>query len=48
MTLHSNFVSAMVVNEVNFVEKFDIAIIGAGPGGYIAAIHAAKVARRSL
>lgn len=24
------------------MEKFDIAIIGAGPGGYVAAIHAAK------
>lgn len=29
-------------DEVNLVEKFDIAIIGAGPGGYVAAIHAAK------
>lgn len=24
------------------MEQFDIAIIGAGPGGYVAAIHAAK------
>src|SRR5690606_33969457 len=24
------------------MEKFDLAVIGAGPGGYIAAIHAAK------
>ena len=24
------------------MNKYDLAIIGAGPGGYIAAIHAAK------
>src|SRR5690606_34273168 len=24
------------------MEKFDLAVIGAGPGGYVAAIHAAK------
>lgn len=29
-------------DEVNLVEKFDVAIIGAGPGGYVSAIHAAK------
>ncbi|MFC9538609.1 dihydrolipoyl dehydrogenase [Lysinibacillus sp. NPDC056959] len=28
------------------MEKFDIAIIGAGPGGYVAAIHAAKSGKR--
>jgi len=28
------------------VEKFDIAIIGAGPGGYVAAIHAAKSGKK--
>lgn len=42
MSLHSNFVNVKVVNEVKKVKQFDIAIIGAGPGGYVAAIHAAK------
>ncbi|KPN96712.1 dihydrolipoyl dehydrogenase [Lysinibacillus sp. ZYM-1] len=28
------------------MEKFDIAIIGAGPGGYVAAIHAAKYGKK--
>ncbi len=28
------------------MEKFDIAIIGAGPGGYVAAIHAAKSGKK--
>ncbi|WP_249650578.1 FAD-dependent oxidoreductase, partial [Lysinibacillus sp. D4A3_S15] len=28
------------------MENFDIAIIGAGPGGYVAAIHAAKNGKR--
>jgi len=46
MPLHSNFVSDMVVNEVKFMEKFDIAIIGAGPGGYVAAIYAAKSGKK--
>lgn len=46
MALHSIFVNDMVVNEVNFVEKFDIAIVGAGPGGYVAAIHAAKCGKK--
>lgn len=27
---------------MNLVKKFDVAIIGAGPGGYVSAIHAAK------
>lgn len=42
LSLHSNFANDMVVHEVKIMEKFDIAIIGAGPGGYVAAIHAAK------
>lgn len=31
-----------MIYEVNFLENFDLAVIGAGPGGYVAAIHAAK------
>ena len=42
LPLHSNFVNDKVIVEVNFLEKFDLAVIGAGPGGYVAAIHAAK------
>lgn len=42
LSLHSNFANDMVVHEVKIMENFDIAIIGAGPGGYVAAIHAAK------
>lgn len=37
-----DFVDDKVVSEVNRMEKFDIAVIGAGAGGYVAAIHAAK------
>lgn len=33
---------AIVSDEVKKMTKFDLAVIGAGPGGYIAAIHAAK------
>jgi len=36
----------MVIHEVKNMEKFDIAIIGAGPGGYVAAIHAAKYGKK--
>ena len=32
----------MVNAEVKRMKNYDLAIIGAGPGGYIAAIHAAK------
>lgn len=42
LLLHPKFVNDMVIDEVNFLEKFDLAVIGAGPGGYVAAIHAAK------
>lgn len=35
-------VNAMVNAEVKRMKNYDLAIIGAGPGGYIAAIHAAK------
>ena len=42
LPLHSNFVNDKVIYEVNVLENFDIAVIGAGPGGYVAAIHAAK------
>ena len=42
LPLHSIFVNDKVIHEVNFLENFDLAVIGAGPGGYVAAIHAAK------
>ena len=40
--LRSIFQDAIVKNEVKKLENFDLAVIGAGPGGYVAAIHAAK------
>jgi len=46
MILHSIFPNDMVIHEVKNMEKFDIAIIGAGPGGYVAAIHAAKYGKK--
>lgn len=42
LSLHSKFANDMVVHEVKIMENFDIAIIGAGPGGYVGAIHATK------
>lgn len=46
ITLHSIFPNDKVLHEVRNMENFDIAIIGAGPGGYVAAIHAAKNGKR--
>lgn len=40
--LQSKFCHANVKNEVENMTNFDLAVIGAGPGGYVAAIHAAK------
>ena len=40
--LHTIFCNVIVGNEVKNLENFDLAVIGAGPGGYVAAIHAAK------
>lgn len=42
LTLNKPLDFGIVKDEVNRMNQFDLAIIGAGPGGYVAAIHAAK------